>query len=180
MPRWKTKGSRKIAESTLFVMKEDEVVMPGGTEKRYTVIDFPDFAGVLPVYRDQFVMVRNYRYPVDQHVIEIPAGLIDPGEEPLETARRELEEETGFLLKDPVELCTYNPVASLNVQVAHLYMGRGERGGKKKLDDGEDMEVCLMDIREAYDMLERGELKHPHTMIALFFARPILQDEGLL
>ncbi len=174
MPRWKKKGSREIARSTLFTMTEDDVVMPDGTEKKYTLIDFPDFAGVLPVYENKFVLVNNYRYPLDEYVLEFPAGLIDQGETPLEAAERELEEETGFLLEDAKKMCTYHPIASLNTQTAHLFIGRALEGGQKARDHGEDMKVCLVDIQEAYQMLERGELTHPHTMLALFFAKNVL------
>ncbi len=171
MPRWKKKSSELIAKSTLFTMLEDEVILPDGTEKKYTIVDFPDFAGVLPIYEDQFVFVQNYRYPIDEFVLEIPAGLIDQGETPLETAKRELEEETGYVLKNARDLCTYHPIASLNTQKAYLFLGEVVEGGKKAPDKGEDMKTCLLDIEETYERLYDGEIIHPHTMIALFFAK---------
>lgn len=174
MSRWKKKGSREVGKSSIFSMVEDRVVMPDGTERDYTIVDFPDFAGVLPIYEDKFVMIRNYRYPVDLFVLEIPAGLIDPGEEPEEAAKRELEEETGFVSKGLKKLCTYHPAASLNTQKAHIYLGRAVEGGRKKRDPGEDMESILMSIDDVYGMLDAGEISHPPTMVALFYARDIV------
>ncbi len=171
MARWKKKGSREIASSSIFTMREDDVVLPDDTEIAYTIIDFPDFACVLPVYEDKFVLIRNYRYPIDESVLEVPAGLIDEGETPEETAVRELEEETGYLIEDMEKLCTYHPIASLNTQTAHLFIGDAEPGGCKKRDPAEDMEVVLLPIDEVYKMLDQGELSHPHTMLALFYAR---------
>ncbi len=174
MSRWKKKDSRTIATSTLFTMVEDDVVMPDGIEMKYTLIDFPDFAGVLPVHKNKFVLIRNYRYPIDEYVLEFPAGLIDHGETPIQAVERELEEETGYLLESSEKLCTYHPISSLNTQTAHIFIGRASKGGKRSLDDGEDMEVCLMGIDETYKMLEKGELTHPHTMIALFYAKEVI------
>lgn len=170
MSRWKTKESRTVAESTLFTLQEDIVEMPDGTERTYTMLDLPDFAGVLPILNDKIVMVRNYRYPLDERVLEIPAGFIDEGEEPLETAERELEEETGYLLEDPVQLCEYHTIANLNKQKAYLFMGDAEEGGSKNRDEGEDMETVMIPIEKVYEMLDKGSLSHPHTMLALFYA----------
>ncbi|MFO7992433.1 MAG: NUDIX hydrolase [Thermoplasmata archaeon] len=175
MSRWKKKRSRTIAESTFFTLKEDDVMMKNGEEKVYTMLDIPDFAGVLPVYKDKFVLIRNYRYPIDKMVLEIPAGLIEGGEEPMETARRELEEETGFLMGDAEKLCEYHPIASLNIQTAHLFLGGVKRGGTMNHDHGEDMEVELIPISEVYGMLDDKKIDHPHTMIALFYARARLE-----
>ncbi len=177
MSRWVKKDSRVVARSTLFTLKEDEVVMPDGTERTYTMFYIPDFAAVLPIFGDRFVMVKNYRYPVDKRVLELPAGLIDEGEEPIEAAERELEEETGYLLKDPEKLYEYHPIASLNDQKAHLFLGEAEKGGAMDHDPGEDMEVALVPIKEMYDKLDNGELSHPHTMIALYRARTSFDTE---
>lgn len=176
MARWSKKDSRVVAESTFFMLKEDDVIMADGEEKTYTMLDIPDFAGVIPVYREKLVMVENYRYPIDEFVLELPAGLIDEGETPEETARRELEEETGFILKDFEKLCEYNPIASLNTQKAYLFLGDAERGGEINHNHGEDMKVKLMPIEEVYHMLDKKKLSHPHTMIALFYARDKLAE----
>lgn len=175
MSRWEKKESRTVAESTLFTLKEDDVQLPDGSEKTYTMFEIPDFAGVLPLVDDELLFVKNYRYPIDERVLELPAGLIDEGESPLETAERELEEETGYLLKDAQKLCEYNPIASLNTQVAHLFFGTAEEGGELDRDKGEDMDAVLIPVDEAYEMLEKGELSHPHTMIALFYAEELLR-----
>lgn len=176
MARWKKKDSRIVAESTFFTLREDDVIMADGEEKIYTMLDIPDFAGVLPVYDEKLVMVENYRYPTDEFVMELPAGLIDEGESPEETAKRELEEETGFILKDYEKLCEYNPIASLNTQKAYLFLGEAEKGGEINHDHGEDMKVRSISIKEIYEMLDERKLSHPHTMIALFYARDKLAE----
>lgn len=177
MARWKKIESRKVADSTFFTLEEDDVELPDGKIKTYTMLDIPDFAGVLPVIDDKLVMIRNYRYPIDEMVLELPAGLIDEDETPLETAERELEEETGYILKNAEKLCEYHPIASLNTQTAHLFVGDAEKGGEISRDKGEDMEVKIIPIKEIYEKLEERELSHPHTMIALFYAKDILLDK---
>lgn len=175
MARWKMQSSQKIAESTLFELKEHKVSLPNGNEKTYTIFDLPDFAAVLPVFDDKIVLIKNYRYPVDKNILEIPAGFIEKGEEPRKAAQRELEEETGYLLKECEKLCEYHPVASLNDQVAHLFSGPVKKGGKIDREEGEEMEVTTLSISKVYEMLENNEISHPHTQIALYRAEKYLK-----
>ncbi len=176
MPRWNKKRSKIIAESTFFTLREDEVVLPDGTEKVYTMLDIPDFAGVLPVYRDDLILIRNYRYPIKETVLELPAGLIEEDESPLEAASRELEEETGYRLKHAEKLIKYHPIASLNTQEAHIFLAEVEDGGKLERDPSEDMRVEKIPIKEVYRMLENKKIKHPHTIIALHYSKNKLSD----
>ncbi len=174
MSRWKKKESRKIAESTLFTLIEDNVILPSGKEKTYTMLELPDFAGVLPITEEGVILIKNYRYPIDEKVIEFPAGFIDEGEAPKDAAKRELEEETGYVLKSCKKLCEYHPVASLNDQKAHLFLGKAEKGGKVNHEKGEDIEIMTISIEKAYEMLRKNEITHPHTTIALYKAEKFL------
>ncbi len=176
MARWKKKDSRKIADSTFFTLKEDDVELPDGSEMTYTMLDMPDFAGVLPVIDDKFVLIKNYRYPVDEMVLEIPAGLIEEDEKPKETASREMKEETGYTLKSCEKIIEYHPVASLNTQTAHLFLGEVDEGFKTNRDTAEDMTVEIIPIQEVYKMLENKEIVHPHTIIGLFYSRDKLSE----
>ncbi|MFP4001804.1 MAG: NUDIX hydrolase [Thermoplasmata archaeon] len=176
MSYWKKKDSRKIADSTIFTLKEDDVVLQNGSEKTYTIFELPDFAGILPVFDDKLILIENYRYPVDEKVVELPAGFIDEGEGPEKAAERELEEETGFLLKDSQKLCEYHPVASLNDQKAHLFVGTVEKGGTIDHDKGEDIEILPLSIEKAYSMLRKNEITHPHTTIAMYKAEDLIKN----
>ncbi len=178
MSRWEKKKSRVVARSTFFTLTEDDVVLPDGTEKTYSMLELPDFAGVLPVVDEELVLVKNYRYPIDEKVIELPAGFIEEQETPEEAVKRELEEETGYVLDSCKRLCDYHPVASLNDQTAYLFIGEAKRGGQIDHDRGEDIEIISLPIEEVYDMLDNNEITHPHTTIALYKARNDLLNES--
>lgn len=179
MSRWELIESEKIADSTFFTLREDIVKLRDGKEKTYTIFEIPDFAGVLPVIDNKLVMIKNYRYPIDDIVLELPAGVIKDNEEPVNAVKRELEEETGYILKDAKKLCEYHPVASLNTQKAHLFIGNAEEGGKINRDRGEDMEIELIKIKDIYKKLRNNELTHPHTLIALFYAEDELIEKNI-
>ncbi len=174
MSRWKKKNSRELARSTLFTFKEEDIVLPDGSEMTYTLLDLPDFAGCLSVHDGDFILVSNYRYPLDKRVLEIPAGFIEEDESPEETAKRELEEETGYKIESCEKLCEYNTIGGLSDQKGHLFFGRAELKGEPTHEKGEDLKIISMPIDDIYEKLEKREITHPHTQIALYRAKDFL------
>ncbi len=177
MAKWKKIESRKIANSSMFELKEHDIILPDENKKTYTLFEMPDFAAILPIYNNMIVFIKNYRYPVDKKILEIPAGFIEKNESPEETAERELEEETGYIFKRCKKLCEYHPVASLNDQTAYLFYGEVKKGGNIDLDEGEDIDTKLIPIPDAYRMLDENDIEHPHTQIALYRAEKFLTKE---
>ncbi|MGI9592462.1 MAG: NUDIX domain-containing protein, partial [Myxococcota bacterium] len=128
---WRRRGSRYLFESSWFRLRQDELVLPDGTDITYTMVEHPGYAMVVPLLDDgRVVLERVYRYTVQETLLECPSGGVDPGDAtPAETARRELEEETGFLAGQLTELGAFYGSNGISDEHFHLYLATGLRPG---------------------------------------------------
>lgn len=173
---WKSKRKKLIVKSNFYTLEEELVTLPNGFEMNYTKFDMPDFSAVVAVTNDKKILfVSNYRYPVGMRILEIPAGIIDNGESPMECAKRELEEETGYFANKIEEIVWYYSYASLNTQTAHIFFADELEKGVMKREKGEDLELKILEIEEALDKLHNNELRHPPTIIGLGMAEERLR-----
>lgn len=122
----------------------------------------------------QVVLERQYRYPHGRDFTEIPAGKVEPGEDLLGTAQRELLEETGYAAAEWQRLATIHNAISYSDEAIELYLARGLEKRAQRLDEGEFLEVLVMPFAEAMAMLQEGQITDVKTMIALFWARSFL------
>jgi len=123
----------------------------------------------------KIIMVRQFRFGIGDFTLEIPGGMIDEGEDILTAAQREVKEETGYIGENWQYLGNIfaNPVW-MNSTIHHYYMENAELKYELELDEAEDVEIILLSPKEVYQKIENGEIKHPHTISAFFFARRIL------
>jgi ADP-ribose pyrophosphatase len=119
------------------------------------------------------LLERQYRYPNDRVFIELPAGKIDAGEDPLASAKRELEEETGYTATDWQFVCTIHNAIAYSDEHLDLYLARGLTAGPAKLDDGEFLETFMATIPEMLEMVKRGDITDVKTVIGTFWAEKI-------
>ena len=161
----------------IIYVHRDTVTLPDGSEAVREVVEHSGGVGVIPVAEDGTVWcVRQFRYPMGAHLLEIPAGKLEPGEEPLDCAVRELSEETGFTAAQYTYLGRLYPSPGYCREVLHIYMATGLTRGKAHLDRGEflDVETCRLDA--LYDMALRGELPDAKTAMAVIKAKLILDE----
>jgi 8-oxo-dGTP pyrophosphatase MutT (NUDIX family) len=141
-----------------------------GRTHDYFCIDAPEWVNVVALTaKDELVLVRQERHGLEQFTLELPAGLVEPGEDPAATALRELREETGFVgaRAEPLGAVQANPAIQANH--CHVFLVRGiESPGAQSLDPQEEIEVRLVPFREAREMVRRGELTHSLTLSALY------------
>ena len=128
--------------------------LPDGTEVRRDVVCHSGGVCVLPIDDDGMVtMVRQYRYGVGCVTLEIPAGKLEAGEDPLEAIKRELSEETGYTADEIIPLhVDYSSPAILS-EVIYIYLAHGLHGGKQRLDEGEVLEIEKYHLSELVDMV---------------------------
>ena len=120
--------------------------------------------------RSTVMLVRQYRYPVRRHFYEIPAGKIDPGETPLQTARRELLEECGYRAGKWRRLTTIHPCIGYSDERIELYLARELTHVGAAPDDGELLEVVPMKFAAALRWVEQGRITDEKTIIGLLWA----------
>ncbi len=166
-----TKIDGELAYDGNFLkVSRDRVKLPDGKITQREFIRHPGAVVILALFDDGRVLLeRQFRYPNDQVFIEFPAGKIDPGEESLACAKRELEEETGYTATDWHYVCTIHNAIAYSDEHLDLFLARGLTAGDAKLDDGEFLETFTATIPEMLEMVKRGEITDVKTVIGTFW-----------
>ena len=168
--------SKTVYQGRLLHVLEDEVRLPDGRAARREYIRHPGAAMMLAFPDPATVLlVRQFRYPHGRDFIEIPAGKIDPGEDPLETARRELREECGYAAAEWRHLATIHPCIGYSNERIELYLARGLDHVGHAPDDGEFLEVLPTRLDEALKRVEEGAITDQKTVIGLLWADRFLR-----
>lgn len=168
--------SKTVYQGKLLHVLEDEVRMPDGRPARREYVRHPGAAMMLAFPEpDTVLLVRQFRYPHGRDFLEIPAGKIDPGEDPLQTARRELREECGYEARDWRRLATIHPCIGYSNERIELYLARGLTHVGHAHDDGEFLEIIPMKFAEALRRVEAGGITDQKTVIGLLWADRFLR-----
>ena len=172
-------SSEILAQGGLLTVKRDTVRLPNGNISHREYVTHPGAVIVVPLLPDgKVVLERQYRYPLHQVFIELPAGKIDPDEDVLKTGQRELLEETGYIAHDWIKLGVQHPCIGYSNEVIHIYLATGLVAGEHQRDDDEMMEVFDLSFEDCLAMIQRGEITDSKTIAALFMAQLHLQQHG--
>ncbi len=148
-------------------MRLDEARLPDGTVAGREVVEHPGGVGVLALTQaNEVLLVKQFRYPYGEILTEIPAGKRDPGEEPLKTGMRELEEETGVNADRFVSLGCVYPTPGYCDEVIHLYLATGLHQSVAHPDEDEFLDVVRMPLADLVAAVMRGEITDAKTQIA--------------
>ena len=158
----------RVYSGRVLDLDVDEVEEPGGVRGTREVVRQPGSVAALPVHDDgRIVLVRQYRYPVDTHVWEVPAGRLDPGETPDQGAGRELEEEVGLRARSLEPLLVFWTTPGFCDEVMHLFRATGLESVPPRPEEDEDIEAAIFTLDEAQAMMARGEIREGKTVVAL-------------
>lgn len=154
----------------------DEVELPNGHSGIREYLGHPGAAAVLPFLdKNNIVLVKQYRYPIDKITLELPAGKMDEGETPEACIARELQEETGYKAKKIEKMLSFYPSTAFSDEVLHIFAAFGLEKGDTDPDDDEFIAGETVNFREAVEMVKKGEIMDSKTVIALLYFDNILK-----
>ena len=170
-------GSENIFDGIILNVKRDRVRLPNGHESVREVVRHIGSVCVIPVTDDGRVVVeRQYRYPIDQVITEIPAGKLDSREEDrLDAAKRELAEETGITADSWINMGLYYPAAAYSDEKITMYLAQGLHLGKQHLDEDEFLNVSFVPLEQLVEEVLSGEITDGKTQVAILKAARLLQ-----
>ena len=169
---WKTLGSRKVVDLGEVKLYQDQIVSKSGFATNHLRLSLHDFSIIIPVLdKNRLVFVWNYRHPIQGWELELPAGLVDDGEDPETSAKRELKEETGYSAKTWEKLGWLHTLPGISSQRAHVFLARDLKKGRMQPEPYEHMRVKLVKADAAYRLLWTGRLIHSPTVSALGIAQ---------
>jgi ADP-ribose pyrophosphatase len=148
----------------------DQVRLPNGDTATREYVIHPGAVMIIALLDDdRLVMERQYRYPVQQVMIEFPAGKLDAGEDRLACAQRELLEETGYRAKEWAHAGVLHPVISYSTEFIDIWFARGLRLGERRLDEGEFLDVFTASLEELLAWSREGKLTDAKTLTGLLW-----------
>lgn len=160
-----------IFKGRVINLRKDVVELPDGTTSEREIVEHNGGVGIVAVNESgQIILVKQFRKPLEDVLLEIPAGKLERGEDPYDCGIRELEEETGL---KPLELRKLTEVFScpgISNEKLHLYFCNKMVKGNVNLDDDENIEVLYLDYNKAHEMVVSGEIKDSKTIIGILMA----------
>ncbi len=176
---WITLSSRIVASNPWFRLRKDQVVRPDGRRGEYNTVLAPTAVGVVPCFDDgSILLVGQYRYSIGRFSWEIPEGGGKPGERPVQTARRELLEETGYTARTVRSLGIFHTSNCFTDETAYLYYARHLRAGESRPDGTEQISTRRVAFADAYRMAIDGRITDSITIVALFRMREMGRAGG--
>lgn len=173
--------SEPVYDGSLLHVRRDRVRLPDGNEAVREHILHPGAVMIVPLLENgDLVMERQYRYPLSREFLELPAGKIDAGEDPLVCAQRELLEETGYKAAEWRRLGCIHPAISYSNEQIDIYLARDLTLSERHLDHGEFLEVVEVPLLDAIEMVKSGEITDAKTLAGLFWVDRILNGTWIV
>ncbi len=164
----KTLKSEWIYRGRVVNLKIDEVELPNGRKSKREIIVHKGAAAILPIDDEEnIIMVKQFRKPAEKVLLEIPAGTLEEGEDPLECAKRELIEETGFGAKEFIPLISFYSTPGFTTEKLYIYIAKGLYAESGEMDFDEFIEIEKIPFDKALSMVLEGKIEDAKTIIGI-------------
>lgn len=165
----KTLTSTPIYDGKIIQVKVDDVELPNGKTAKREIVHHPGAVAVMAITEDdRMIMVRQFRKPLERMLVEIPAGKLEPGEDPEMCAGRELQEETGYTYASLSHQASFYTSPGFADEIVHLYRAEGVMPGEAQPDEDEFVELMHVTIEEAQQMIAQGDIRDAKTILAVY------------
>ena len=167
---WITHSTREIYANAWIALTEHDVTNPGGGKSLYGKVHYKAYAlGIIPLDEDQNTwLVGQYRYPLDEYSWEIPMGGGPLDISRIESAQRELKEETGLSAQKWTELCKIHLSNSVSDEVGYAYLAEGLTEGETEFEETERLDIRKLPFKEVVTMCEQGEITDSLSVVAIY------------
>jgi len=170
--------SKTVYEGIVVNVRRDVAELQNGRTSQREVVEHPGGVGIVPLTEDNKVlMVRQYRYPMEEELLEIPAGKLGKGEDPFGCAVRELSEETGCVAGRYVDLGAMYPSPGFCRETLYIYLALDLKYGEMHLDENELLSVEAVGIDDLVEMIMRNELPDAKSIIGILKAKEYLESQ---
>lgn len=176
MPDSSTIASHRIYTGKVVTLDVDQVRFPDGSTGELEMIRHPGAAAILPFLSDpagddpQIMLIKQFRHAADGYLYEVPAGKLEPGEDPEECAARELREETGCSAQRIQHLFTTYTTPGFTDEQIHVYIAVGLTRGEAQRERDEFLEVHTMTLSRSLQMIQQGDIRDAKTALAILYA----------
>lgn len=179
---FKTLSSEYLSKHHYFTARKDSyLTAEGKIVDPYFVVELPTSACAMAITEDnQVILINQYRYALNETLLEIPGGFIDAGEQPMQAIERELLEETGYSFSSIhyLGITTSNPGLLDNITYMFLALG-GKKTASQSLDANEEIEILLKPMLDVKFMLQHNEIKQSMHALCMFYAFDFIRNNGL-
>ena len=180
---WKKVASQQVADCEVFTVHRATFEREKDGERAdFYLVKNPDWVNVIGVTREgEAIFIEQYRQGSESMIFEIPGGMVDDGEDPDATVRRELEEETGYKAGRVVRVgCSYpNPAQQSNKLYSYVALDC-EKAGETDFDEHESIATKLVPLREIAELVHNGTITHSLAITAIYYAERYLKNEGFI
>lgn len=164
----KTLASQLVYSGRVVKLRVDTVRLPRGRRTKREVVEHSDCVAIVPIDADDNVLlVRQFRKPVEKELLEIPAGCIEPGEEPITTVRRELREETGYLPMKVERLGGFYSSPGYCTEYLHLYLATDLTQDQLYAEDTENIELVPVPLEQIPELIASGTICDAKSIVGL-------------
>jgi ADP-ribose pyrophosphatase len=177
----KTLESKHAFHGRVFDVRQDKIELPDGRQVEMDIVVHHAAVTMLPIDAEgQIWFIRQYRHAIQEELLELPAGVSEPGEDPRESAQRELREEIGMAAGRLEKLGGFHLAPGYSTEYMHLYLATELTSSPLPGDETEVLYVEKIPARQAMRLAEEGGLQDSKSLVAMFWARPHLERNGWL